>query len=24
LAGTTDIDLVHEPLGKGRDGKDVF
>ena len=24
LAGTTDIDLVQEPLGKGRDGKDVF
>jgi aconitate hydratase len=24
LAGTTDIDLVNEPLGKGRDGKDVF
>jgi aconitate hydratase len=24
LAGTTDIDLVHEPLGKGQDGKDVF
>jgi aconitate hydratase len=24
LAGTTDIDLVKEPLGKGRDGTDVF
>ena len=24
LAGTTDIDLVTEPLGKGTDGKDVF
>ncbi len=24
LAGTTDIDLIKEPLGKGRDGKDVF
>jgi aconitate hydratase len=24
LAGTTDIDLVKEPLGKGHDGKDVF
>jgi aconitate hydratase len=24
LAGTTDIDLVKEPLGKGSDGKDVF
>jgi aconitate hydratase len=24
LAGTTDIDLVAEPLGKGSDGKDVF
>jgi aconitate hydratase len=24
LAGTTDIDLVKEPLGKGRDGKDVY
>jgi aconitate hydratase len=24
LAGTTDIDLVTEPLGKGKDGKDVF
>jgi aconitate hydratase len=24
LAGTTDIDLVNEPLGKGSDGKDVF
>ncbi len=24
LAGTTDIDLTKEPLGKGRDGKDVF
>jgi aconitate hydratase len=24
LAGTTDIDLVHEPLGRGKDGKDVF
>lgn len=24
LAGTTDIDLVHEPIGQGKDGKDVF
>jgi aconitate hydratase len=24
LAGTTDIDLTHEPLGRGRDGKDVY
>ena len=24
LAGTTDIDLTKEPLGKGRDGKDVY
>ncbi|MDT3669442.1 MAG: aconitate hydratase [Aromatoleum sp.] len=24
LAGTMDIDLFHEPLGKGRDGRDVF
>jgi aconitate hydratase len=24
LAGTTDFDLVNEPLGKGRDGKDVY
>ncbi len=24
LAGTTDIDLVTEPLGKGKDGKDVY
>ena len=24
LAGTTDIDLAREPIGKGRDGKDVF
>jgi aconitate hydratase len=24
LAGTTDIDLVHEPLGADRDGKDVY
>jgi aconitate hydratase len=24
LAGTTDIDLITEPLGKGRDGQDVF
>ncbi|HEV3006164.1 MAG TPA: aconitate hydratase AcnA [Pirellulales bacterium] len=24
LAGTTDIDLVHEPLGTGRDGQQVF
>jgi aconitate hydratase len=24
LAGTTDIDLAAEPLGKGRDGKDVY
>ncbi len=24
LAGTTDIDLVTEPIGKDRDGKDVF
>ena len=24
LAGTTDIDLTHEPLGKGNDGQDVF
>ena len=24
LAGTTDIDLVKEPLGTGRDGKPVF
>jgi len=24
LAGTTDIDLVNEPLGTGRDGKPVF
>ncbi|MFP5405238.1 MAG: aconitase family protein, partial [Gammaproteobacteria bacterium] len=24
LAGTMDIDLAQEPLGKGRDGQDVF
>jgi aconitate hydratase len=24
IAGTTDIDLVHDPIGKGSDGKDVF
>ncbi|MEX0678292.1 MAG: aconitate hydratase AcnA [Pirellulales bacterium] len=24
LAGTTDIDLLNEPLGKGKDGKDVY
>ncbi len=24
LAGTTDIDLTNEPIGKGGDGKDVF
>ncbi len=24
LAGTVDIDLTHEPLGKGRDGKEIF
>ncbi|MFN5757878.1 MAG: aconitate hydratase AcnA [Planctomycetia bacterium] len=24
LAGTTDIDLSREPIGKGKDGKDVF
>jgi aconitate hydratase len=24
LAGTTDIDLAQEPIGKGSDGKDVF
>ena len=24
LAGTTDIDLVTEPLGKGKDGRDVY
>ncbi|MEX0977455.1 MAG: aconitate hydratase AcnA, partial [Pirellulales bacterium] len=24
LAGTTDIDLVNEPLGKGSDGQDVY
>jgi aconitate hydratase len=24
LAGTTDIDLLTEPLGRGQDGKDVF
>jgi aconitate hydratase A / 2-methylisocitrate dehydratase len=24
LAGTTDIDLIREPLGKGVDGKDVY
>ena len=24
LAGTTDIDLVHEPIGRGKDGKDVY
>ena len=24
LAGTTDIDLVHEPLGQGTDGQDVY
>ena len=24
LAGTTDIDLTKDPLGKGKDGKDVF
>jgi aconitate hydratase len=24
LAGTTDIDLVTEPLGRGKDGKDVY
>jgi aconitate hydratase len=24
IAGTTDIDLSKEPLGKGKDGKDVF
>jgi aconitate hydratase len=24
LAGTVDIDLTHDPIGKGKDGKDVF
>jgi aconitate hydratase len=24
LAGTTDIDLVNDPIGKGKDGKDVY
>jgi aconitate hydratase len=24
LAGTTDIDMAHEPLGRGSDGKDVY
>src|SRR5204863_3933390 len=24
LAGTTDIDLINEPLGKGMDSKDVY
>jgi len=24
IAGTTDIDLTQEPIGKGKDGKDVF
>jgi len=24
LAGRIDIDMVHEPLGKGKDGRDVF
>ena len=24
LAGTTDIDLVHDPLGKGKDGQPVY
>ncbi len=24
IAGTTDIDLTHDPIGKGADGKDVF
>jgi aconitate hydratase len=24
LAGTTDIDLVHEPIGRGGDGQEVF
>ena len=24
LAGTTDIDLTHEPLGKGKDGHEVY
>ncbi|MGE3181998.1 MAG: aconitate hydratase AcnA, partial [Phycisphaerae bacterium] len=24
IAGTTDIDMLNEPLGKGKDGKDVF
>ncbi len=24
IAGTTDIDLIHEPLGQGKDGQDVF
>jgi len=24
IAGTTDIDLTSEPIGKGKDGKDVF
>jgi aconitate hydratase len=24
IAGTTDIDLAQEPIGKGKDGKDVF
>ncbi|NBW96657.1 MAG: aconitate hydratase AcnA [Planctomycetia bacterium] len=24
LAGTTDIDLARDPIGKGRDGRDVF
>ncbi len=24
IAGTTDIDLVNDPIGKGADGKDVF
>ena len=24
IAGTTDIDLTHEPLGQGKDGQDVY
>ena len=24
LAGTVDIDLQNEPIGKGKDGKDIF
>ena len=24
LAGTVDIDLQNEPIGKGKDGKDVY